>query len=119
MESHSSTLDQVAVPFAHTALKDPDSEIRLVTLLPNKDFSADIECKVSLGVSQPVPEYEALSYAWGDPNVLLPITLNSQVIHITENLERALRWLRSRDQERVLWVDAICINQQDDAEKSK
>jgi hypothetical protein len=72
-----------------------------------------------LGVSEPLPAYEALSYAWGDPNVLLPIILNSRVAHVTENLEIALRSLRSRDQERILWIDAISINQQDATEKSK
>ena len=100
-------------------MKDPDSEIRIVTLLPNKDFSADIECRVSLGISEQLPVYEALSYAWGDPNVLLPIILNSRVAHLTENLEHALRSLRFRDQERTLWIDAISINQQDATEKSK
>jgi Heterokaryon incompatibility protein (HET) len=37
------------------------------------------------------PEYEALSYVWGDPLITRPIKLNGQPYHATENLEAALR----------------------------
>jgi hypothetical protein len=50
MESHSSTLDQVGVPFAHAALDDPDSEIRLVTF--QTKFSPQISSAGSVWVSQ-------------------------------------------------------------------
>ena len=38
--------------------------------------------------------YEALSYTWGDPESTEPITCNGQIIHVTVNLERALRRIR-------------------------
>jgi hypothetical protein len=71
------------------------------------------------------PAYEALSYTWGDPRVTDGIFLHShdsdprkQVLDLTENCVLALRRLRLPDKERLLWVDAICINQADVAERS-
>ncbi|KAK6613565.1 het domain protein [Botrytis cinerea] len=62
--------------------------------------------------------YEALSYVWGsfdDPPHFIYINGNS--LSITANLHAALRRLRNHNLERVIWVDALCINQQDDQEK--
>lgn len=75
------------------------------------------------------PRYEALSYVWGsqdDPDVAFIEAHDPAVnavdssceLSITQNLAVALRSLRLVDQERTLWVDAICINQAyDSAEK--
>jgi len=67
--------------------------------------------------------YEALSYVWGtasNPKVVIvelaPPTNN--IISITENLDVALRHLRHKTEPRIMWIDAICINQTDDVEKS-
>ena len=56
-------------------------------------------------------DYEALSYAWGDPKVARPIQLQGIQLPVTTNFESALRHLRHRSTKRVLWIDAICINQ--------
>ncbi|KAK4183149.1 heterokaryon incompatibility protein-domain-containing protein, partial [Podospora australis] len=66
---------------------------------------------------------EALSYVWGSEYNLTPIYIKSddgtnQHLLITENLRIALLHLRDPLLERVLWIDAICINQHDDQEKS-
>lgn len=62
------------------------------------------------------PDYEAISYEWGNPEKTRAITLrNDVVLPITEALYDALRDLRqdAAPEPRVIWVDAICINQQD------
>jgi hypothetical protein len=38
---------------------------------------------------------------------------------VTSNLDVALRYLRLKDQPRVLWIDAICINQHNIQERNK
>lgn len=61
--------------------------------------------------------YEALSYAWGDAWFRHEIFINDQKAFIGENLYLALLALRHLDEDRLLWVDAICINQKNDKEK--
>ncbi|KAE9372888.1 HET-domain-containing protein [Stipitochalara longipes BDJ] len=66
-------------------------------------------------------DYAALSYCWGEPANLKAIVVNNRVIHVTQNLEAALQALRKMakfQKQYRLWVDAICINQQDLQEKS-
>jgi hypothetical protein len=77
------------------------------------------------------PEFEALSYTWGDD--LNPETIyiyddhfvpsveegQLQTLQVTRNLASALHHLRMQDRERIMWIDAICINQNDNEEKSK
>ena len=64
------------------------------------------------------PEYETLSYVWGDPNPSNEITANGSALKITGNLHTALCYLRSPDIPRVVWADGICINQSDLDERS-
>jgi hypothetical protein len=47
-----------------------------------------------------------------------PIECNGRVLEVQQNLATALRWLRFTDRPRLLWIDAICINQKDEKEKS-
>ncbi|KAF2018164.1 HET-domain-containing protein [Aaosphaeria arxii CBS 175.79] len=72
-----------------------------------------------LDVSSPVPEYEALSYVWHLRGGVAKITVNGHTKFIQRNLYDALQRLRYRNKERVMWVDALCLNQEDMVEKSK
>jgi hypothetical protein len=62
--------------------------------------------------------YEALSYVWGHSVSPTPIMRDGQPMQIQANLEAALRSLRYPGRTRRLWVDAICINQEDKIEKN-
>lgn len=55
--------------------------------------------------------YEALSYVWGSPTGTLEITCDKQTLLVTKNCMNALRNLRYVKTERILWIDAICIDQ--------
>ena len=63
--------------------------------------------------------YTALSYVWGDPSDRVPFVLDNHHLPITRNLALALQALRLDDEPFVLWIDAICINQDDLKEKSE
>ncbi|KAK4206295.1 heterokaryon incompatibility protein-domain-containing protein [Rhypophila decipiens] len=65
------------------------------------------------------PSYEALSYAWGSTTPAKELILNGHTVDITPNLHAALSVLRSPTHDRFLWVDAICINQEDSNEQSE
>lgn len=67
------------------------------------------------------PKYCALSYEWGQARDRKAITLNGQQVDIRDNLWRCLSRLRrqTHDDDIVLWVDAICINQDDVVERNQ
>ncbi|KAF7922873.1 uncharacterized protein EAE97_011037 [Botrytis byssoidea] len=92
-------------------------EVRLVTLLPG-DLPDDIHCTLTTVSLIDEPFYEALSYVWGNPTNKCDINLQGNSFPVTTNLESALRHLRYRDLPRVLWIDAICINQDDIPERN-
>lgn len=95
-----------------------EQDIRLLYLLPGHD-RAPLSCSLRIvSLSEP-PDYEALSYTWGEPIFSASIECFSKgQLPITENLSKALFQLRLADRLRVLWIDAICINQQDLVERS-
>jgi hypothetical protein len=64
------------------------------------------------------PPYIALPYCWGDPSVTIPILLNGCSFQVTANLHSFLQHFRQSQTASVLWIDAICINQGDAAERS-
>ncbi|SCO92139.1 uncharacterized protein FRV6_16267 [Fusarium oxysporum] len=89
---------------------EPNS-IRLLRLQPG-EWNAPICCELyHASLEQPDP-YEALSYCWGSADNRPVISLNTCPHLVTKNLEAALRHLRSKNEPRTLWVDALCINQQ-------
>jgi hypothetical protein len=94
-----------------------DNIIRLVILLPGKE-TAGVEC-ITIHTCLDSPSgYLALSYTWGDPAVTLPIILDSHEFQVKENLESALRHLRSPDFAVAYWIDATCINRKDIGERN-
>jgi hypothetical protein len=96
------------------------TQIRLLHLLPDTDPSAVLNCAVLDYELDETPLYEALSYVWGAPTPTRDILVNGENFSIGQNLHDALSRLRQSDEDsvRVLWTDAICINQKDIEEKN-
>ncbi|KAF7934970.1 uncharacterized protein EAE98_003015 [Botrytis deweyae] len=66
------------------------------------------------------PKYNAVSYTWGNEANQKPIVIEDRYFLVTENLYKALICLQQQSAtEYVLWVDAICINQDDVAERNR
>ncbi|KAJ6200611.1 heterokaryon incompatibility protein-domain-containing protein [Bipolaris maydis] len=63
-------------------------------------------------------EFEAISYSWGVALRPYTIKVNGKPFYIGYNLYSALKKLRNTDHERLLWADAMCINQHNYKEKS-
>lgn len=62
--------------------------------------------------------YHALSYAWGDQPPAETIECDGQQIKVTCHLLEGLKSIHATTGISVIWVDAICINQEDDNEKA-
>ena len=98
------------------------SEIRLMALLPD-GFEAKIRVIIINTVLSRslIPKYEALSYTWGSATDLDYIHIQEyegeKALAITPSLAEALRYLRYEDHPRVLWIDAICVDQNNTAER--
>jgi hypothetical protein len=107
-------------PYPYSSLLPGPDSIRLLRLQPPEGETATIRCQLfnySLdGSDKSTPYYEALSYVWGEPNNTSPIFIDEYEFNVTVNLHAALWHLRNRAIEWV-WIDAICINQQDRKER--
>jgi hypothetical protein len=103
--------------YNYTKLAYADS-IRLVELQSGPRGSP-LNCRIFEARKHDNPEYEALSYAWGEPvfsHAIHEVSSGTQIL-VTTNLEQALQAIRYEHAARTLWADAICINQLDLKEK--
>lgn len=92
---------------------------RVAILQPAPDFSAPICCDLAEVTLNSHPNYEAISYVWGNPSNQAPIYLEDAESRVTANLALALRYLRLKHEPRTLWVNAICIDQSNIDERSR
>ncbi|EEU41820.1 uncharacterized protein NECHADRAFT_54101, partial [Fusarium vanettenii 77-13-4] len=110
-----------APKYRYSALQD--GHIRLLRLMPNQDEHAPIQCQLFhyhlLDSAKGTHLYEALSYVWGSPKKPRFIVTNEGHLPVTENLYAALSRLRDHSLQRVIWTDAICINQGDMKERER
>ncbi|KAK6416195.1 hypothetical protein LTR95_017484 [Oleoguttula sp. CCFEE 5521] len=101
-------------------LQSRHRQIRLLQLLPDH-YSAPLRarfCIISLNNKRVAP-YETISYAWGSPIRTAIIKIAGTGLPIPESTAAVLRRVRLRDRKRLLWSDAVCINQDDVDERSE
>jgi hypothetical protein len=119
--THNTSVDDSNPYHRHTM---HHGDFRLLFLQPSKDKDAPIHCDLKVRPLQSEGlAYDALSYTWGPPagdNESEPRDINfcQTRTPIRENLFFALCQLRYQYSVRVLWVDALCIDQQNKLEKS-
>ena len=93
------------------------AQTRLLTILPGRK-QEPVRCTLRSVRLEGIESYEALSYAWGNPTFTRVILINETRFRVGENLFQALNHVRLPSSERVMWVDAICINQTDINERN-
>ncbi|EPE34317.1 hypothetical protein GLAREA_10011 [Glarea lozoyensis ATCC 20868] len=123
MEPHSPIANEMDTGvFQYQPLPVGERPLRLLDILPSGSDNT-IHCALKdddLSTGSKVPFY-AVSYTWGDPLPVQTIKVNGKDMEIRQNLYDFLletRRRRSKHRQR-LWIDAICINQDDVAERNQ
>lgn len=92
-------------------------EIRLLVLNPGSPEDR-IECFLEHYLARNPKPYRALSYVWGVGGKSAIIRVDGCAFEVTENLRNFLVRFRSESDPRVLWIDAVCINQSEILERN-
>jgi hypothetical protein len=122
MEMSQKYLKSTKHSLKYRPLVDPDA-IRLLLLQPASSNATEVQCEL-IHTTIPkcdadiVEHYIALSYVWGDEIDVRTVTVDGQILAVTKNLYSALVDLRDNTRTTRFWVDAICINQANNDEKS-
>lgn len=95
-----------------------DHSIRMLTLCAGEP-GTPLHGKLSCFDIDSNDDYETISYTWGELDRSAQIVCDSGFVGITASLEGALERLRWTDGERRLWVDQICIDQDNKEERSQ
>ncbi len=125
LASHSSSLPR----FQYTPLESP-KHVRLLKIAPSTKAQIVVfleEVEIDAGIP-----YECLSYTWDNPKSKPSfsdigehwttshkrIICNNAVTYIRQNLHDALVQLRASGNLGPIWIDALCINQDDVSERN-
>ncbi len=93
--------------------------IWLLELQPGRGED-ELRCSIKTTSLDNHPDYEAISYFWGPNHAVDKIFCkNEAYLPLNQSLSSALRHFRHHDKPRLLWADAICINQSDADQKGK
>ncbi|KAL9616960.1 MAG: hypothetical protein Q9160_008230 [Pyrenula sp. 1 TL-2023] len=112
--------------FRYEPLSASDS-VRALVLQPSEDYDSALRCEViqytrleSSASLDSNRHYEAVSYTWGEPVFSHQILCESgdriSQLKVTQMVDTMLRHLRKKTSPRFLWIDAISLNQDDEAE---
>ena len=106
-------------PYEYSTFCD-DNSIRILTLFAGSGDDPLCGKLAEINVKYLDTEYyEPLSYVWGDPARTHSFSCDGKTLGLTQSLNHALRQLRKADSDRKIWVDQICINQNDLVERGK
>lgn len=111
----------LSLTYTYQPLSSPDST-RILVLHPAQKAMDELRCDMDdirlSDFKHDTQGYTALSYVWGAHEASHIIWFGTHLLRIRPNLDSALRNLRRRDQPIRLWVDAVCINQNDLLERN-
>jgi len=105
------------VPPLYEALNTPHA-IRILHLNPASSFTAPLTASFSIEDLDDAPVYDALSYVWGYSANTGLLLCNEIEVGITRSVDTAFRHVRSKVKVVKIWVDSLCINQNQLIEKN-
>ncbi|KAF8857795.1 HET-domain-containing protein, partial [Acephala macrosclerotiorum] len=103
-------------PYA-LSLEDDSRGIRIALLQPGQ-WEDPIYCELTKTSLESPLQFEALSYVWAQERGTKSIVLNGLTHTVTTNLFMALRRLRKHREVRSIWIDALCIDQNNIEERN-
>ncbi|KAG4424247.1 hypothetical protein IFR04_002651 [Cadophora malorum] len=92
--------------------------IRLLKI-PKRSNVAGLQCQIIRVLLASAPPYEAVSYCWGTDPPTRKIVVDGKSMKVLDSVYEVLCYRRSFREEKLLWIDSVCINQEDEAEKSE
>ena len=96
-----------------------EGQIRILTVQPGSHLDP-VSCIMRETTVKDAPKYDAISYCWIHSPELMSITVNGfDDFKVPVHLRACLRRIRHKRDETNIWIDAICINQADEFEKSE
>jgi hypothetical protein len=113
--------------YSYNPLPHGERRIRMLELMPGSS-STEIQCRIlnyTINIERLYGPYKALSYCWGDlrdsRRILVrdPSATQDSYLEVSANLFSALLKLRDSGLLRMIWVDALCINQEDVEERGQ
>jgi hypothetical protein len=103
--------------FRHSPLDHTIAAIRLIRLLPELSPDGLIQCTITHDTVE--ASYTCLSYRWGAPTPSNPIIINGKLFEVRQNLLDFLHMARRNNEAaNIFWIDALCIDQANTAEKN-
>lgn len=109
--------DHTAGSFEYRPLLSPDRQIRLLEVRVSS--TDELYCTLEAYDLRTAPSFVAISYTWGSALDRGEVFINSRSREVRLNCQSALRQMTECNIQGWLWIDAVCINQDDNAEKAK
>lgn len=140
MDISKDATEPIVAEFEHTQLDRERSSIRLVEILPDLSNRSLIQCRIShhilpvaakdevqsivLGKKPLIeddnimPRYSCLSYVWGDAKDPFVVLMDGKIFRVRQNLHDFLVLARETIPNTYLWIDALCIDQNNTSERN-
>ncbi len=98
------------------------SSFRLLRLKGRRRLFSNVDDAIEVEIFETSldghPTYEAISYTWDQQPIGQPLSCNGQTLQVTANAVTVLKALRLTGSDRMVWLDAICIDQSSVADKN-
>lgn len=95
----------------HSASSSIDGIISCTLLESCLHVLPDIGERKTFDAFEPQHSYETTSYAWGDASIRANVRVDDRLLEVTRSAEQVLRRIQLQDESRLIWIDAICIDQ--------